>query len=359
MQKRKANFYAGPSALPYPVLLKLEKSIVDYREMGLSLIETSHRSREYDGVHNRAIELLRELLSIPANFHVLFLGGGATLQFSMVPLNLLEKDKACDFAVSGSWAKKARIDAEKIGKVNVLFDGASSHYCSLPASLECTDGSSYLHITSNETIDGVQWKLFPETGSIPLVADMSSDIMSRPLDLNSFGLIFAGAQKNLGPAGVTMVIIRNDLLERCPENLPAYLNYRTHAEKNSLYNTPPVFSIYSLMLVLEWIKSEGGVEAMYQRNVQKSSLLYEAIDTSGGFYTCKVDKEFRSSMNVVFRLPSEHLENTFIGEAEKAGMIGLKGHRSVGGIRASLYNAVDPLWVEQLVDFMSEFKKKA
>lgn len=359
MKNRKANFYAGPSALPFSVLEQLQQSIVDYHGIGLSLMETSHRSVEYDKVHNRAIDLVRDLLSIPDNFHILFLGGGATLQFAMVPMNFISKEASCDFIISGSWAKKAMADAKKIGSVNVLFDGKESKYSELPGSVECSPHASYLHITSNETIDGVQWQQFPNTGNVPLVADMSSDIMSRPLPMDLFGLIYAGAQKNLGPAGATMVIIRDDLLERCPDSLPAYLNYKTHAEKNSLYNTPPVLSIYALMLVLEWIQSEGGVKVMNERCKQKSSLIYNAIDTSEGFYRCNASTEFRSSMNVAFRLPSEPLEEKFIEEAENKGMIGLKGHRSVGGIRASLYNAVELSWVEALLEFMSDFRKNS
>jgi phosphoserine aminotransferase len=346
---RKYNFYAGPATLPLPVLTQIKEEMEDFHGIGMSLIETSHRSKTYDGVHNEAITLLRELLGIPANYQVIFLGGGATLQFSMIPLNFLAQGKSCDFTLTGAWAKKAYDDAVKVGKVNVVFDGKDSGYTTLPAaaSLKASPGAAYFHLTSNETIEGVEWVDFPDTGDVPLIADMSSDIMSRPLPVEKFGVIYAGAQKNLGPAGVTLVIMREDLLARCPDTLTAYLNYKIHADKNSLYNTPPVFSIYALKLVLEHVKKQGGLAAVAAMAAKKAGLLYRAIDDSDGF--------FRSRMNVVFRLPSEELEKKFIDAAAEKGMVGLKGHRSVGGCRASLYNAMPEEGVAALTDFMKEF----
>lgn len=357
---RKYNFYAGPATLPLPVLEQIREGIVEFQGMGMSLIETSHRSKDYDAVHNKAIALTRELLGLPENYIVLLLGGGATLQFSMVPMNLMGRDGSCDFVVSGSWAKKALSDASKVGEVNVLFDGKKEGYTTLPDAGEVkpSPGSSYVHITSNETIGGIQWKEWPNTGDVPLAADMSSDILSRPIPCERFGLIYAGAQKNLGPAGVTLVIIRNDLLKRSSDDLTAYLSYNIHAEKNSLYNTPPVFSIWALQLVLQHLKDNGGIAEAEKRNTEKAEKIYAVIDESGGFYTSPVDPKVRSHMNVVFRLPTEELEKEFVAAAAEKGMVGLKGHRSVGGIRASIYNSFPKEGVGKLADFMKEFARK-
>lgn len=350
------NYYAGPATLPLEVLQEAQREFVDYKGNGLSLIETSHRSKLYDAVHTRASELLRELLGIPSGYAVLFLGGGATLQFGMVPMNLMGQGGHADYTISGSWAKKAASDARKTGTVNAVYDGADEAFTTLPdaGSLRSTTGSSYFHITSNETIEGVQWKQFPVTEA-PLVADMSSDILSRPIPVEQFTLIYAGAQKNLGPAGVTIVILREELLERLPENLPVYLSYRTHVKSDSLYNTPPVFSIYMVKLVLEWIERQGGLQSIAERNRRKAEILYKAIADSDGFYRCPVDPRYRSEMNVVFRLPSEELEQKFVTEATAASMLGLKGHRSVGGIRASIYNAMPEEGVVALTEFMKQF----
>ena len=355
---RKHNFYAGPSTLPTEVLDILSETIGEYHEMGLSIIETSHRSSEYENVHNEAIELFRELFSVPGNFHILLLGGGATLQFSMVPMNLIGRDGACDFVISGEWAKKALSDAEKIGTARVIYSGKDSDYKSLPESLACNEDSTYVHITSNETINGVQWPAMPANALIPIVADMSSDILSRAVSWSDIGLVYAGAQKNLGPAGVTLVIIRDDLLARCDDSLTAYLSYKNHAEKNSLYNTPPVFSIYALKLVMDWVKWSGGVDAMEKASKEKAERIYMAIDSSGGFYSNDIDERFRSRMNVVFNLRAKNLESRFLEEAGNAGMVGLKGHRSVGGFRASLYNALPIGSAERLAGFMNEFALK-
>ncbi len=358
--KRKINFYAGPSTLPLTVLQQIQEEIVDYKGAGLSLIETSHRSKEYDEVHNDAITTIKELLLVPDNYQILFLGGGATLQFSMIPLNFISGRKECDFIVSGAWAKKAYSDAKKVGKVNVLFDGEKDSYTTLPdaGSIKVNPGSEYLHITSNETIGGIQFHEWPDTGNVPIISDMSSDMLSRPLPVKKFGLIYAGAQKNLGPAGVTLVIIRKDLLEKCPDSLTAYLNYSIHAAKNSIYNTPPVFSIYAMKLVVERIKKMGGLGEMQKVNERKASLLYDCIDDLKDFYNCPVDKKYRSKMNVIFRLPNEDLEKRFVEGSAGEGMLGLKGHRSVGGIRASIYNSMPEDGVESLVQYMKSFARK-
>lgn len=351
------NFYAGPATLPRRVLEDAASELVDYQGYGLSIMETSHRSKEYEQVHNQAIERLKTMLSLDDEFEVVLLGGGATLQFGMVPMNLLTTDSTCEIVVSGSWAKKAKADAETIGGVSVAWDGSEQGFTTLPdaTSIKAKPGSAYMHITSNETIQGVQWQEFPDTGRTPLVCDMSSDILSRPLPLDRFDLIYAGAQKNLGPAGVTVVIIRRTLLERMNANLPAYLSYRTHVEKNSLYNTPPVYPIYMLNKVLGWVEESGGVAAMESSAAEKSQMLYQQIDNSDGFYHCPISRPHRSRMNVVFRLRDESLETQFIEEAADEGMVGLKGHRSVGGVRASLYNSLPIQAVEDLTAFMHRF----
>ena len=355
---RKWNFNAGPSTLPMEVLEELRDNLVDYHGAGFSLIEASHRGKEYDEVHNQAIGLVRELLGVSDDYEVLFLGGGATLQFSMVPMNILQGDRICDYTVSGAWGKKAYQEAVKLGKANMVFDGKADNYTNLPGKVSPSAGSSFLHITSNETIGGLQWKSWPDTGSVPLVADMSSDIMSRPVPVDKFGLIYAGAQKNLGPAGTTLVIIRKDLLERSDDNLPSYLNYKIQAEGNSLYNTPPVFPIYAVKLVLDWLKKRGGLEAVARANEEKAEVVYKAINGSGGFYKCPVNPDYRSLMNIVFTLPDDELTGQFIKEAGAEGFIGLKGHRSVGGCRASVYNAMPLEGAVSLAQFMDSFARK-
>ncbi len=351
------NFNAGPSTLPLPVLEQAQAEFVDYQGRGMSLLEMSHRSPEYDRVHTRCIELLREMLALPANYQVLLLGGGATMQFGMVPLNLLGQGRSCDFTLTGAWAKKALADARKLGKVRMVYDGSEHDFMRLPdpGALDLDPKAAYLHLTSNETIGGVQWQSWPDPGPVPMVCDMSSDILSRPLPIERFGLIYAGAQKNLGPAGLALVIIRDDVLAACVDDLPAYLRYPVHAQKGSLYNTPPVYAIYLTQLVLEWLHQQGGVAAADQLAQQRSGLLYDAIDQSTGFYSCPVSADCRSRMNIVFRLPSEELEQSFISEAQAQGMGGLKGHRSVGGCRASIYNAMPLAGATALADFMRHF----
>jgi len=357
--KRKINFYAGPSVIPVEVFETIKEEMLDYQGSGLSLMETSHRSNDFDEVHNATISLIKESMSIPDNYKVLFLGGGATMQFSMIPMNFLQQGKSCDFTLTGVWSKKAYADAAKIGKVNVIYDGADTEYKSLPdaASLRINPEANYLHMTSNETIGGIQWKDWPET-NVPIICDMSSDILSRAVPIEKFGLIYAGAQKNLGPSGVTVVIIRDDMLEQCPDSLTAYMNYKTHAAKNSLYNTPPVFPIYAMKLVLERMKKLGGLAAMAEFNQKKANLLYNAIEKSGGYYHNPIDLKFRSNMNVVFRLSDKSLEAKFIEEASLYGMVGLKGYRTVGGCRASIYNSMTYDGVKELVDFMDDFAQK-
>ena len=354
------NFSAGPCTLPLPALEEAQREFVDYHGKGMSLIEMSHRSKEYDAVHMGALELLRELLGLPDNYKVLLLGGGATLQFSMVPMNLLGAGQSCDFTVSGSWAKKALDDTKKIGRANVVFDGADSNFMTLPGpgSMKLDPAAAYLHLTSNETIGGVEWWHWPDSGDVPLVCDMSSDFMSRRFPVERFGLIYAGAQKNVGPAGLGVVIIRDDLLERCNPDVTAYLSYPTHASKDSLYNTPPVFAIWLMKLTLDWLKGQGGLEAAEKMAEERSSLLYQAMERDADFYRCPVDADCRSKMNVVFRLPSEELETTFVAEALAEGMSGLKGHRSVGGCRASVYNAMPIEGAKALADFMGAFARK-
>jgi len=354
------NFSAGPATLPLPVLEEARDEFVDYKGIGMSLVEASHRGKAYDQVHSEAMALFKELLGLPDDYKVLFLGGGATLQFSMIPLNLLPEGGSCDFTLTGTWSKKAFNDAKKVGNVNLVYDGTAEKYTRMPDPSELTldPDAAYLHLTSNETIAGTQWKAWPDSGDVPLVCDMSSDIMSRPIPAEKFGLIYAGAQKNLGPSGLGVVIIREDLLERSPRDLTAYLNYKTHADADSLYNTPPVFPIWMVKMVLEWVKAQGGLAAMETLSKLRSDLLYGCMADSGGYYRCPVEEKTRSTMNVVWRLPTEDLEKQFIAEALAAGYSGLKGHRSVGGCRASIYNAMPVDGITSLVEFMNEFQRK-
>lgn len=357
--ERKLNFSAGPSIMPIEVLEQIQDEILEFQASGLSLIESSHRTSLYDDVHQETLALLEEALGIPEGYHTLLLGGGATLQFGMVPMNLMGELPRAAYINSGAWAAKAISDAMHVGEVKILWDGKDVGYRELPdpGSLPLPGEAAYLHITSNETIGGVQWWEFPASSDVPLVADMSSDILSRPIRVEDFGLIYAGAQKNMGPAGVTVVIIRKNLLALSPSSLPTYLNYRTHASKNSLYNTPPVFSIYVMGLMLKWLKKLGGVAEMEKRNRRKGERLYSTIEKSGGFYKAPVAPEYRSMMNVVFLLPTKELEVEFLELAEQHGMLCLRGHRDVGGCRASIYNAMPEEGVVALVDLMEEFAR--
>ena len=356
---RAFNFNAGPAALPLEVLEIAQKELTDFGGTGMSIMEHSHRGKAYDAVHAEAVANMAKLLGATDDYQVLFLQGGASLQFAQVPMNLLLPGQTADYVNTGEWAGKAIKEAKKIGNVNILADTAKDIPTTMPDydALKYTPGAAYVHVTSNETIAGTQMKKFPRTAA-PLVADMSSDILCRPLDLKQFGLIYAGAQKNLGPSGVTLVVIRKDLLERAPATLPTMLQYRTQAKENSLYNTPPTFGIYILMLVTRWLLAKGGAAGMEKINQAKADKLYAAFDNSGGFYRGTAVKEFRSTMNVTWRLPSEELEEKFIKEATALKMIGLKGHRDVGGCRASLYNACPAESVDALVAFMKDFQAK-
>lgn len=354
--KRIYNFSAGPATLPTPVLEEARDDLLSYQGSGMSIMEMSHRGKYYDAVHQEALANFRELLTIPDDYEVLFLQGGATAQFGMVPMNLLGDGQTADYINAGAWSKKAIAEAKRIGNVKVVADTGSEIPTRQPRQeeLDLSQGAAYLHCCSNETISGAQIKDFP-VSEAPLVSDMSSDILSRPLDISKFGLIYAGAQKNLGPAGVTLVIVRKDLMERAPGSVPAIFQYQSHAAANSLLNTPPTFSVYLLCLVTRWLKAQGGVQAISDINDRKSKALYDAIDASD-FYTGTAVPENRSTMNVTYRLPSEDLEAEFIKQAAAREMDGLKGHRSVGGIRASIYNAFPEEGVAALIDFMKQFE---
>jgi len=354
---RAYNFCAGPAALPLEVLEEAQRDLVDYKGCGMSLLESSHRGKQYSAVHEEAVANIRELLGLTDDYAVLFVQGGASTQFAMVPMNLLSEGTTADYTNSGEWAGKAIKEAALLGNVNIAADCGGDVPTRVPAAgeLQLTEGAAYVHITSNETISGAQWKVFPKT-SAPLVADMSSDILSRPIVATDFGLIYAGAQKNLGPAGVALVVIRKDLADRAPADLPTMFRYATYIAKDSLYNTPPCFSIYVVMLVTRWLKKIG-LENMFRQNVEKAGRVYGAIDASE-FYRGTATKECRSDMNVTFRLPDESLEAAFVEDADALGLKGLKGHRSVGGIRASIYNAFPPDGIDTLVGFMRDFEAR-
>ena len=351
------NFSAGPAVLPLEVLEEARDEMVNYKGCGMSVMEMSHRGKVYSEIHAEAKQNIRDLMGLTDDYEVLFIQGGASLQFAMIPMNFLGKDAVADYVCSGNWGAQAIKQARLVGQVNVVADCEKDIPTRMPRDGECkwTPGAAYAHITSNETISGAQWKVLPKTEA-PLVADMSSDILSRPFGAKDFAMIYAGAQKNLGPAGMALVVIRKDFAERGNKALPTMLKYSTFIEKDSLYNTPPCYSIYMLMLTTRWLK-KFGLENMHRQNVEKAARLYAAIDADG-FYRGTAEKEFRSDMNVTFRLPTEELEAQFCAEAKKAGLDGLKGHRSVGGIRASIYNAFPPEGVDRLVDFMAEFKKR-
>jgi phosphoserine aminotransferase len=360
VSNRAYNFNAGPAALPLEVLEQAQAQFVEYQGAGMSIMEMSHRSALYEGLNNDTQALMRELFGIPDNYEVLFLQGGASTQFAMVPMNLLKPGTAGAYVMTGSWASKAAKEAKLFGETAVAASSQNDEYRRIPdvSDIVIPEQAAYVHLTSNETIEGTQFQDFPDTGSVPLIGDMSSDIMSRPVDISKFGLIYAGAQKNLGPSGVTVVIIRKDLAENSPASVPTMLRYDTHAKDRSLYNTPPSFSVYMVNLVLQWIKSKGGVQAIEQFNRDKTQLIYDRIDNSGGFYRGFAHAESRSRMNITFRIHSEELEKQFVKESEQQGFVGLKGHRSVGGLRASTYNAVPLESCQALASFMSDFQKR-
>ena len=354
------NFNPGPAAVPLEVLEHVHENWFNYMETGMNIIEWSHRSREYDGIHNDTAALVKKLIGLDDNYHVLFLQSGASLQFAMVPMNFLGWGKTADFINTGSWSEKAVKEAMLFGNVNIAFDGKEVNYTSLPKQfdLKLTEGAAYVHLTSNNTIKGTQFFDFPNTGDVPIIADMSSDILSHRFDPKPFGLFYAGAQKNLGPSGVTLIVIRDDMLQEANDGLTTMLSYSTHVKKNSLFNTPNTFGIFLMGRILQWIVDMGGLEAMEDRNRRKAELLYGFMDENSGFYRGTVDKESRSWMNVCMRLPEEELEAKFVTEGKTAGFNGLKGHRSVGGIRVSMYNAIPVEAIEDLVDFMKDFMAK-
>ena len=354
------NFSAGPAVLPLPVLEQAQRELVSLPGVGMSVMEISHRSKTFEDLLGTATTDLRELASIPKHYHVLMLQGGASLQFSMVPMNLLGTGQTADYIDTGTWADKAIKEAVRVGRVNVTGSTKADGYNRIPSppELSLTPGAAYVHITTNNTIEGTEWRALPPVAAdVPLVADASSDILSAPLDVDRFGLMYAGAQKNLGPSGVTLVIIRDDLLQRSQSSLPSMLNYKVMAENNSLYNTPNTFGTYILGLTMKWLKSLGGLTAIARINERKAAKLYAEIDRTG-FYRGTAQASSRSLMNVTFRLCSEELEKMFDKEATAAGLDGLKGHRSVGGMRASIYNAFPEEGVDALVDFMREFERK-
>lgn len=360
MTQRAYNFNAGPAALPLEVLQRVQEQFVDFENSGMSLMEMSHRGAIYDRVHNEAATLLREQMAIPDNYKIVFLQGGATTQFAMVPLNLLKPGDSAAYVASGYWANKAIKEAKLFGDIKIAASSEANGYTGMPSfdELSYPADAAYLHVTSNETIEGTQWAAFPNTGNVPLVADMSSDILCRPVDVSRFGLIYAGAQKNLGPSGVTIAIIREDLIAEPAGQVPSMLRYDLLEKSNSLYNTPPTFAIYIVREVLNWVKEQGGAAAIEAVNREKARLLYEAIDSSSGFYRGLAQPGSRSLMNVTIRLGSEELEKQFVKASEAEGFVGLKGHRDVGGLRASIYNAVPLANVQVLVDFMKEFQRR-
>jgi phosphoserine aminotransferase len=352
------NFSAGPAVLPIDVLEEAQRDLLSLPGVGMSILEISHRSKAFDDVIEGCEADVRALAGIPPNYHVLFLQGGASLQFSMVPMNLLAPGGSADYIVTGLWSQKAVKEAKRVGAVKIAGSTESENFVRIPKRSELTldPSAAYVHVTTNNTIFGTEWHDTPDVGKVPLVADTSSDMYSRPIDVSKFGLIYAGAQKNLGPSGVTLVIIRDDLVARTPSTLATMLQYGVHVENKSMYNTPPVFGVYIMRLVLKWLSKQGGLAAIERRNIRKADKLYAEIDRTG-FYRGHAHKDSRSRMNVTFRLPSEELEKKFAKDATAAGLDGLKGHRSVGGLRASVYNAFPEEGVDALVSFMQHFER--
>jgi phosphoserine aminotransferase len=353
------NFSAGPAVLPLPVLEQAQRDLVSLPGVGMSVLEISHRSKAFEDLLNGAVADIRELAGVPSDYTILMLQGGASLQFSMVPMNLLTPGATADYIVTGDWAKKAMKEAKRVGATNVAASTEDGNFKRIPkqSELKLTSGAAYVHMTSNNTIHGTEWHDQPNVGAAPLVCDASSDIFSRPIDVKSYGLIYAGAQKNLGPSGVTVVIVRDDLLARSADTLPTMLNYKTQADNGSMYNTPPAFGIYILRLVMKWLIAQGGLKAIQAVNERKAKILYDELDRTA-FWQPHADKDSRSLMNVTFKLATEELDTRFAKEATAAGLDGLKGHRSVGGMRASIYNAFPEDGVKALVEFMKEFERK-
>lgn len=359
MKKRIYNFSAGPAVLPEEVLKEAQEELYSYKDSGMSVMEMSHRSKDYDAIFKGAQNDLKKLLDISDNYEVLFLQGGATLQFSMVPLNIMPPNNKADYINTGAWAKKAIKEAKRVGEVNIAGTSEATNFNRIPKQneLKLSPDASYVHFTSNNTIFGTQFQSEPEVGNIPLVCDTSSDMLHKKIDVNKYGIIYAGAQKNMGPSGATIVIINKDLLERSSDQIHTYLNYKVHVDGESLYNTPPTFAVYIIGLVYKWLLNMGGLDEMYRRNLEKANILYDFMDSSDGYYKGTAEKEDRSLMNITFRLPNEELEKKLIAEAAANGFSGLKGHRSVGGLRASIYNAFPKKGVEDLTEFMKDFKE--
>lgn len=361
MARRVHNFFAGPAALPWEVVKKTaETGVLEFADQGMSVMEISHRSKPFDGMFKKAQNNLLKIMGLdPGEYAVLFLGGGASTQFCHIPFNFLKEGMTADYVNTGVWSKKAIKEAKYFGKVNIAASSEDRSFSYIPKEFDLTPGAAYVHTTSNNTIYGTEMWTFPETGDVPLVCDMSSDFLSHPMDFSRFSLIYAGAQKTIGTSGVTAVVIRRAFAETAREDLPTMVNYRTHIAKESLFNTPPSLPVYVVSLVLEWILENGGIQGIADMNKKKADLLYGTIDGSGGFYKPHVtDPDSRSFMNVTFRLPSEDLEKKFVSQGAELGLMGLKGHRDVGGCRASIYNAVTHECVEALVDFMEKFKQE-
>lgn len=360
MTQKIYNFSAGPAILPTAVLERARDEMLSLDGIGMSVMEISHRSKHFERVLQAAENGIRELLKVPQNYRILFLQGGATLQFSMVPMNFIRAGDTAEYVVTGAWGQKAAKEAGRYGAARTVFTSENEEFRTIPSQDELNfDGSArYVHYTSNETIDGVEFKYDLEGGGVPVICDASSNILSKPIDIEKYSLIYAGAQKNIGPSGVTLVIIRDDLIERCPQDLPGLLNYRDIAKNESMLNTPNTWGIYMVSLVCAWLREQGGLAAMKERNERKAAILYNAIDSSDGYFAGTAERSARSLMNVTFRLPSEELEQQFYNEATAAFLDGLKGHRSVGGIRASIYNAFPEEGVERLVEFMKDFAER-
>ncbi len=359
MTKRVYNFYAGPATLPLPVLQKAQEELLDFKGTGMSVLEISHRSKEYGETHTQASQLLRELMGIPSDYKILWLQGGASSQFFMVPLNLQVKGKPMEYVQTGAWSNKAIKEAKLYGEVKIVASSEDKKFSYIPKNVKFSDNAAFAHITGNETIGGIEWYETPKTPSnVPLVCDMSSNFMDKVIDVKKYGVIYAGAQKNLGPAGVTIAIVREDLLTRVPENTPTMLKWKIHADKDSLYNTCPCFAIYICKLVLDHLKSLGGIAAIEKTNRKKAKIIYDIIDKSSGFYRGVSSPESRSLMNLTFNLSTPELEEKCVAEAKKQGLIGLKGHRDVGGMRASLYNAMSLEGTQKLAEFLTEFQEQ-
>jgi len=359
MANRVFNFNPGPSTLPLDVLKKLQAELLDFQNTGMSIMEISHRSPEYDKVHNDAIALTKELMGIDDSYKVLFVGGGASTQFAYIPMNFLPKGKVGAYVDTGTWSTKAIKEADNLGEYHLAGSSKDDGYTFIPTAdeIQYPKNAAYLHITTNNTIKGTQYQYVPDTGNVPLIADMSSDILSHQIDFSKFSMVYAGAQKNLGPSGVTMIIMKESMLDKINDDIPTMIDYRTHAKKNSLFNTPPTLPIYIVKLVLDWIKEQGGLAAIEATNEKKKNLVYNLLDENTDYFRAPVRKDSRSWMNIVFRLPSEELEQKLVAEGKAAGFIGLKGHRSVGGIRVSLYNAMTLEGAEKVTEFLTNYRK--